>query len=243
MLKERISSLASRTAAGLHLQEVIVGLGFTLVSLDDGSCGLAYTLREELERGCDAYDGAGKLEGRDVDDVLGWIGRGPVIASAVGLAAANALLLPPEEAYGSDILEALRLQPGERLVTVGRFRPMEPKLKKTGVELEVIEPGDPAAPLRRCDVALVTATSIINGTLDEILAAMGEAREVVILGPSIPYAPTAFEGTPVTLLAGSVIADPGRVRSVVREGGGTQTLGKSLRRWVARIGDSERDRS
>jgi len=112
---------------------------------------------------------------------------------------------------------------------------MEPELKGKGVELEVIEREDQLDPLQNCDVALVTATSIINNTLGDILSATGGAREVAILGPSTPYAPAAFAGTPVTFLAGSTIADPDRVRAVVREGGGTQTMGKSLLRWAARV--------
>jgi len=236
----RIADLASEAGRGLHLQEVIVGLGFTLVCLDSGACGLAYTLRDELERGCDAFSEVGRLQGRAVSEAMSWIGRGSVIASAVGLAAANALLLPPEEAFNDDLLALLGLQPGERLVTVGRFRPMELLLRETGAELEVIEAGDPAEPLRACDVALITATSIINDTLESLLAAIEMAREVAVLGPSTPYAPSAFAATPVTLLAGSTIADPGRVRAVVREGGGTQTMGKSLRRWVASVGGGNR---
>ena len=74
----------------------------------------------------------------------------------------------------------------------------------------------------------------IEGTLGGILEATGEAREVVILGPSTPYIPAAFLGTPVTLLAGSVVLDLGKARRVISEGGGTRTMGKALSRWVAR---------
>jgi hypothetical protein len=239
MFGERIASLATAKGRGLRLQEVVVGLGFTMVCLDSRACGLAYTLRDELERGCEAFAEAGRLQGRDVEEVLAWTGKGSIIASAVGLATANALLGAPDETFGPDLFDLLRLKPGERLVTVGRFRPMEPALKKMGVVLEVIEPGDSKMSLSVCDVALITATSIINGTLQGLLGDLGNTREVVILGPSTPYAPAAFSGTPVTILAGSDIVDAAKVRTIVREGGGTQTLGKSLRRWVTRIGDSE----
>lgn len=235
MFAEKIAALAMEKCGGLHLQEAIVGLGFTLVCLDGGACGLAYTLRDELERGCDVFGEAGRLAGREAGEVLAWIGSGSVVASAVGLAAANALLQPPEEAFASDLMNMLSLRAGERVVTVGRFRPMEPMLRKSGAQLEVIEREDPLDSLRDCDVALITATSIINDTMEDILSAMGGAREVAILGPSTSYAPAAFAGTPVTLLAGSAVADADRVRAVVREGGGTQTMEKSLRRWAVRV--------
>jgi len=235
MFRDRLVSFVEETSGGRHLEEVIVGLGFSLVYLDNGAGGLAYTLREDLERGCDAFAEAGNLGGRELDEVLSWIGGSPTVASSVGLAAANALLQPPEEAFAGDLLAALDLQPGERVVTVGRFRPMEPQLARTGIELEVIARGAPATPLRDCDVALITATSIINNTLDGLLEEMSDAREVVILGPSTPHAPGVFADSPVTLIAGSAIADPEKVRRVVSEGGGTKTMGKALRKWVVRV--------
>jgi len=111
---------------------------------------------------------------------------------------------------------------------------MQPALEELGIRLQVLERGDPLRALGDCDVALITATTIINHTLGGILEATGEAREVVILGPSTPYIPAAFLGTPVTLLAGSVVLDLGKARRVVSEGGGTRTMGKALGRWVAR---------
>lgn len=233
MVYDGISALAAEAGAGRRLAEVVVGLGYTLVCLDDGACGVAYTLRDEIaEHGCDAFAEAGGLGGRKLEEVLPWIGAGSVIASSVGLAAANAVLRPPEEAFATDLLSALRLRPGERVVTVGRFRPMEPRLRGEGVELEAIERGDPLTPLRGCDVALITATSIINHTLEGLLAEIRGAREVAVLGPSTPCAPSAFAASPVTLLAGSHVIDAQRARRVVSEGGGTQTMGKALGRWV-----------
>jgi len=236
MFRDRLVSLVEETSGGRHLEEVIVGLGFTLVYLDNGAGGLAYTLREDLERGCDVFAEAGNLGGMEVDEVLPWIGGGSTVASSVGLAAANALLQPPEEAFAADLLTALDLQPKERVVTVGRFRPMEPQLEKTGATLEAIERGASVAPLSDCDVALITATSIINNTLDGLLEEVKAAREVVILGPSTPHAPEAFADSPVTLIAGSAIADLQKVRRVASEGGGTRSMGKALRKWVVRIG-------
>ncbi len=240
MLAQSIVSQAMRAGGGLRLHEAVVGLGFTLVSLEGGACGLAYTLRDELGRGCDAFTQAGSLVGREAGEALEWMGRGSVVASAVGLAVANALLPPPAEALATDLMDMLSLRPGERVVTVGRFRPLEPRLKKRGVALEAVERGDPLQPLRGCDVALVTATAIINGTLEDILPATAGAREVVVLGPSTPCAPAAFAGTAVTLLAGSAVADRERARAVVLEGGGTQTLGKSLHRWTLRVSEARR---
>ncbi|MFW6113843.1 MAG: Rossmann-like domain-containing protein, partial [Actinomycetota bacterium] len=71
--------------------------------------------------------------------------------------------------------------------------------------------------------------------LEEVLDHTAAAREVVLLGPSTPYVPSAFRATPVTLLAGSKVSNPARVRQVVSEGGGTMTMGKALGKWTARV--------
>lgn len=71
--------------------------------------------------------------------------------------------------------------------------------------------------LRNCAIALITSTAIINNTLDELLDAASDCREVVVLGPSTPLFPDAFIGMPVTLLSGvEVISD--EILGVVSEG-------------------------
>jgi uncharacterized protein len=76
---------------------------------------------------------------------------------------------------------------------VGQFRPLISPLQQRARSLTVFERVDrptgilrpaqeaPAA-LARCQVALITATSIINHTIDKLLEAASECREVVILG-------------------------------------------------------------
>ncbi|MDY6796705.1 MAG: DUF364 domain-containing protein [Actinomycetota bacterium] len=242
MSEEACKSIASRIAAaadeaggGRRIRDAVIGLGYTMIRLEDGSCGLAYTLREGLQRGCETFGAAGTLIGRELRELLPWMESTSVISSALALAAANAVLSPPHDAHSEDLLRILSLQPGEKVVTVGRFKPMEQLLEEKGIHVEVVEWGDPIYALDDCDIALITATTIINNTLEGLLRHPIGAREVVLLGPSTPYAPSALLATPVTLLAGSVVGDPERARRVVCEGGGTQTMGKALLKWAARV--------
>lgn len=206
-----------------------------MICIGGSSCGLSYTPREHIECGCEAFTESGTLLGRELHELLGWLSGGSFLASSVGLAAANAVLKPSKVCMEGDLLDSLDLRPGEKVMTVGRFKPMEAAIASRGARLGFVEWGDSAEPLRRCDVALITATTIINKTLEDLLDEVERAREVVILGPSTPYAPRIFQDTPVTMLAGSVVNDGARVRRVVCEGGGTRTMGKALSKWVARI--------
>jgi hypothetical protein len=44
--------------------DIRIGLGYTAVLLENGSCGLAYTLHEKEHESCGVMPDAGKLAGR-----------------------------------------------------------------------------------------------------------------------------------------------------------------------------------
>ena len=56
---------------------------------------------------------------------------------------------------------------------------------------------------------MFTATTLLNGTIDALLAAAANCREVVMLGPSTPPEPQAFteDLRRATLLAGIVVTN------------------------------------
>jgi hypothetical protein len=127
---------------------------------------------------------------------------------------------------------------------VGYFAPLLPWLREAGAHVDILElnpvPGtrpaeDADAVLPHCDVALITATTLINHTLDGLLALAGGAREVVLLGPSTPMALDVFVGTPVTVLAGVEVVDSEAILNIVSEGGSTREFGSAVRKVCARV--------
>ena len=134
------------------------------------------------------------------------------VERALGLAAANALIHPAvRRAEEEDTIDLMRLRPGERVAMVGLFRPIVPRIEATGVRLSVIERDTPEKERRdilgACDVAIVTATTLLNGTLEGILNELGRPRHVALIGPSTPLCEEIFRGSPVTHLGGSAIVD------------------------------------
>ena len=117
---------------------------------------------------------------------------------------------------------------------VGFFGPVIPKIRELGCELTIIErtnehPGTVTwkagrAALGSCSVALVTATSLINDTFDEICQALGTPRAAVMLGPTTPLAATVFADTPLTQLSGIRVMDAPNALRCISEGGGTRQL-------------------
>jgi uncharacterized protein (DUF4213/DUF364 family) len=80
------------------------------------------------------------------------------------------------------------------------------------------------------DVLLLTSTSILNQSTEEILANVSEHVKTVMLGPSTPMAAKAFEHLPVHMLAGTVPIDKEKTLKAVRHGMGTPVLHKFSRK-------------
>ena len=158
------------------------------------------------------------------------------LSRTIGLATANALAagLPRSEASALNVLELAAVQASDHVVMVGFFGPLVPRLRKTGCRLDVLEldsdqqdtlsPEKGRALLAECSVAIITATTIITATLDELLSNLAKPRTVILLGPSSFMDPKVFIGTPVTHIAGVRIRNATAVEKVVSEGGGTMLL-------------------
>ncbi len=120
---------------------------------------------------------------------------------------------------------------------MGFFGPLLPVLRLTGCKLDILElngrprhntAGGRQSPAGSLQCSHITATSIITGTIDGLLAGLGTPRAAVILGPSSIMCPQVFSGTPVTHIAGAWVRNSAAVEKVVSEGGGTMLLRKHV---------------
>jgi hypothetical protein len=230
-----VDFLAPRAEDSLVI-DVRIGLGYTAVALASGHAGVAWTPKSE-SHSCTHFSSAGSLTGRPASVLLNMLchTQSP-LARAVGLATANALLsaLPHPQVIAGEVIHSLALTPDDRVAMVGHFAPVVANIKKSGCRLDIIEllpgHGDMLGPeegrsvLGECSVAIITATSLINGTLDGLLADLVSPRAAVILGPSTPLCPEVFQGTMITHVAGARVKDVNAVLRVVSEGGGTMLM-------------------
>jgi uncharacterized protein (DUF4213/DUF364 family) len=149
-----------------------------------------------------------------------------------------------ENRQNVDILEALDLREGDRVCMVGCFFPLIEKLRTRKIEVQAVDldPKPGALPaesvselLPKSQIALITATAVINGTIDGLLEMTGNCREVAVLGPSTPLFPQAFEGTPVTCLAGIRVNSADEVFEVIAEGGGFREFKRHTTKVTIRV--------
>jgi len=236
-------------AAEHRADDVRIGLGYTAVLLDNGRCGLAYTFRHETGGGCCAFPEAGSISGRPATELLSYANSTDVIGSAIALATANALADPPMDSI-SDGMKLMSIDAEDEAGMVGFFPPLVEPLRRQFKALHIFdrEPnhGQKVLPeeaqaeiLPRCQVVIITATSLLNRTLDNLLGYCTNAREVMLLGPSTPYAPEVLAAKRVTILSGTRVTDAARALRVISEGGGTMNLMPAMRKFSVRIRSSK----
>jgi len=242
MIAEELLGLTAAPARGRTVRRVCIGLGYTAVVLDDGSCGVAYTFAEEAGGHCAAMDRAGGLAGSDAAEVAQLSQAHDAVSAGVGMACINALLRPEPAAAEADVRQRLEARPGDVVGMVGYFRPLVPVFREAGATLHIFErqPQGPdsqvradwAAPLMlpACDIAVISATTLINRTLDHLLECAAGARQRIVVGPTAPLVSAPFRERGVTLISGVEVVDADRMLEIVAEGGGTRQFGRAVRK-------------
>jgi len=247
-VEESIKRLAIDRAGDLTIEDARIGLRYCAVMLENGSAGVAFNFAKRGASEGPPPDQLKTFAGKKALDLLLLFDSPNPLETSMALATANALFNTSQHDYlPGDILSHLRIGPQDRVAMIGYFAPLVPFLKDKARELKIFEENPrseadilPATQstkwLPNCQVALITATAIVNHTIDPLLKASSSCREVAILGPSTPMAPEAFGNSPVTLLSGIVVEDPRAILRIAGEGGGTRRFRSCTRKVNLRLG-------
>jgi uncharacterized protein (DUF4213/DUF364 family) len=243
-VSERIEEAALPVARGVGVRDVRIGLFYTAVMLEDGRAGVSFTFNRGRRVECSRLRAVCPLPGRDASELVELMDAPEEVERAVALATVNALVNTDLPTAGEgDFLTMLDIRPDEQVGMVGLFTPVLPRLRQRTSSILIFEqnpdPGrgvdllpeqDAYRLLPGCGVAVITATSIVNGTIDRLLEAACNCRKVVLLGASTPLVTEPFAGTPVTLLSGVVVLDAEEILRRVSEAGGTRSFKPHVRR-------------
>ncbi len=235
-VQKRLVDFLLPHAEGMTTNDVRIGLGYTAVKIQSGHGGVAWTPNSSAPC-CTHFQKAGTLVGRPVKELLSMLGdETSALARSVGLAAANALLasLPRPPVLREEVISTLQITADDRVAMVGYFGPVITQLRKIGCRLEILElnakhtdtlpPEKTGEVLADCTIAIITGTSLINGTFHEVISLLGQPRAAVLLGPSSPLCGDIFYDTKITHVAGTRVRDTDAVLRVVSEGGGTMIM-------------------
>ncbi|MGD9300668.1 MAG: DUF364 domain-containing protein, partial [Desulfobacterales bacterium] len=218
------------------------GLGYTAVSLSDGGIGLSYTHFED-KKSCMLLNQHIDYEGQPAVGLLEKIKSDHPLERSMALALVNALnykaaLEYPEDKKNQIMFDKFKIGAGSRVAMVGFIGPLVELLKQKRASVEVLDTSRNMGQKQNfytqlgnwADVLILTSTSILNNTTEEILQHVSSKVKTVMLGPSTPMVAAAFQHLPVHMLAGTVPIDKENILKAIRHGMGTPVLQKFSRK-------------
>lgn len=231
----------------LQVERAVLGLFFTGVKLTNGLAGLCATPLQEIPdavccpSSMRAMPNAGKLSERSLRDYLKDVKSDAPLRRTLGLAVLNALsagLADQNERLQielqKDAFDVPDLSSFDRVVVVGALVPMLKRLKKAQKDYTVLEMNPsalkddeldhfrPAEDFREvipeADLLVITGTTLLNGTLEALLACKKEGAQVILAGPTAGIDPEVFFNAGVSTVGSVRVMDADRCLDLLAEG-------------------------
>lgn len=245
LIQDRIPKLTQ-----IKTTKVCIGLGYTGVQLSTGKTGICHTL---LEKGqnlecCQIIKNAGSLANSNATDLLEYTQSQNIRRRVIGIATLNALsqsTLNSNDYLISDqnFIEYIskQIRKNDTVAMVGYIKPFIQILQRKAKKLYVFErnceenteqvlpESDIQELIPQADVAIITGSSIANGTIDNVLNLCRGAREIGIVGPSAGIIPDPLFKRGVTIIGTIKTIDSERLFSIIMEGGGTPQIKSAVK--------------
>lgn len=241
-LGQRLAALLGRPGVhGLHLPAPVADETFRdefgFVFLADGSVGPFYvSLDDVLRRLWRRYPRPADVRADPLTLLRGLASRDHA-DRALALGVYNALsaalfratgYTPTERAAGSGLDGVQR---GTMVGMVGYFAPLVDRLTAQGCRVLILELSPQRVPdrqgvsrcteageLRRCERVLCTASTLVNDTLQGLLAAIGPHPRLELVGPSGSGLPDPLFARGVSAVGGSLFDDPAQLLEQLQRG-------------------------
>ncbi|MFB0559865.1 MAG: Rossmann-like domain-containing protein [Candidatus Lokiarchaeia archaeon] len=225
----------------VKVSDVRIGLEYAGVMLSTGEGGVAHVLREDSS-GYQVFNEAGELQGSSALNMMNLATSSNLIKAALGVATINSV---SQTAFNKkpqlypftdvDILDLVK--PGDKILMVGYMAPVIPKLMDKTSSINVIERRKIQSPIvsiakeeqieelsSDADIAIITGSTLVNRTVDNILKHCKGMREVVLIGPTASFIPQPLFERGATAVMGVNIYNPQKMLEVVSQAGGTRKL-------------------
>ena len=221
---------------------------FGIVTLQDGSAGLYYAWLGDSQKGMSSRYEPNELIGRHPIELARYFAGDDEADCSLGLAAINAITqyiyrksgFRPQDA--PDSMGILDISARDHVGMVGYFPSLVQRLKNRGIKLTVIEKkqqfhkqqenftvtADPDM-LGDCNKVIITASTLLNNSIDEVLEYAGRAQRRVMIGPTAGFFPDPLFARGISAIGGSEIraAEQARQRLSTNQG-----LGESARKFL-----------
>jgi len=197
---------------------------FMAISLKGGATGISFVLLpdEKMEEYTALKPSA--FVAKNPREFALEFGNGDPIKEMISLASINAICqhVMRETDFvvdsATDSLGLMSVSAGDKIGMVGLFPGLIKTIDKAGAELVVIEKNEmliqkfpdlpitlDATKLGTCNKILCTSTTILNNTLDEILACCSAGAFISIIGPTAGYFPDPLFARGIDVVGGRVV--------------------------------------
>lgn len=199
---------------------------FMGLSLEGGAGGLSYVLVPESGAACYAALQPTDFVGKSPHECALEFGTTDPVRQMISLAAINAICQQVmlttcfEVDSTTDSVGLLAISKGDRVGMVGLFMPLLKTIQKEKAELVIVEKKGsliekfPHLPitlepseLRTCNKILCTSTTILNNSLDDILAHCSPDALISVVGPTAGYFPDPLFARGVDVVGGRMVTD------------------------------------
>jgi len=243
-----------------------IGLFFTVVQLSNGYCGIAGT-NHSLVNSCvknreKEYGNfpPGKISGQKLFDLFSSTENSKIL-DIVRLAALNAVSaeLIAKSNYkiiaDKDPIELVDLNSNKTVCIVGAFYSYMKNIANTSAKLIVLELNKNAIPddyqkyyvpveeaasvFSFSDIIIITGSTLVNNTLDEILQMIPKKKEVIIVGPTASLIPDILFQHGISIIGSTRIVDADKVFHTISEGGAGYHLFNNGAQKICLLNDSE----
>ena len=221
---------------------------FGIVALTDGSAGLYYAWLGASQKGMGSRYRPDEFSGRHPIDLARYCAGDDEADCSLGLAAINAItryVFRQAEFTSDDAPDSmgiLDIAATDHVGMVGYFPSLVKRLRNNGIRLTVIEKkrqfhkrqenflvSADLQTLDGCNKVMITASTLLNNSIDEVLEYSRRAERRVMIGPTAGFFPDPLFARGISAIGGSEIrsAEQARRRLSANKG-----LGESARKFL-----------
>ena len=221
---------------------------FGIVTLRDGSAGLYYAWLGASQKGMGSRYEPEQFSGRHPVELARYCAGDDEADCSLGLAAINAITRHVFRTAGFTPMDApdsmgiLDITAADHVGMVGYFPSLVKRLRNNGIRLTVIEKkpqfhkqqenflvsADPQT-LEGCTKVMITASTLLNNSLDALLDYTRQAQRRVMIGPTAGFFPDPLFARGISAIGGSEIRNPEQARKRLSA---NQGLGGSTRKYL-----------
>lgn len=197
LIQKRIPRLKDIT-----VDKIVIGPGYTAAHLSTGQAGVCFSFHAEMvAHCCQAHKKAGTLAGTPAIELARMTRSWDLGEAVIGLATLNALssidIEKNQKMYvlsKGNVLDDIKFKKDDAVVIVGNIRPLRERISGKVKQVYVLERDlmrreDGVLPdtaseemLPKADIAIITGTTLANGTIDRLLELSRNSREIAVVG-------------------------------------------------------------